>query len=238
MADFIRKVLSLDCDFHSVMPPSELTRVALGYCMESVKAAGGGPRELFEAFGAVWMITRLRMRQFALVRAGDELVYRTYPRCRSGAKYICTVDILRGEETVAIVDGMYIPVDCEKRTLIPIKAVDALWKHPAAEQMTNLFPRIKACGNFTAHSKRLAQMSDCDPNKHVTTTRYIAMVCDCVGFWDEGNPKVMKDFQIDFTREVLPGETINFTRWNEDGKVAARGQTDEGSTQFTAVCEF
>ena|GEM_PF-4229149 len=236
--DYEREVLSLDCDYHRLMPPSEIARIALGYCMESITADGGGRKELYEEFGAVWMITRLQMRQFDHVCAGDGLIYRTYPRCKSGGKYIYKIDVLRGEDKVASVDSMYIPVHFEKRTLIPIKRVDGIWKTPAAPEATNLFPKIRAHGEFSAHSKKVAAMSDCDPNKHVTTTRYIAMVCDCAGFWDDNSPNLMSRFQIDFTQEVLPGETMNFMRCGEDGMRVVRGKTAEGKTQFTATCQF
>lgn len=238
LREYKREIMCLDGDYFRLLPTSELIRTALCYIVDTMADEGCERGELFKVQNAVWMISRIRVEQFSHISVGDELCYRVLNRTPSGNKFLMTTEISRGFERVAVMDSMHIAVEFYKRKILPLDIIDPLWKTSADSDLSRYFSRLDTEGEYTPCGVFQAGKSDCDSNRHLTAPRYVSVACERAGFWDGEEPNLMKMFQIDFLREVRPGDKISLFRRDSGGRRLVRGVKERGVPSFTAMCEF
>ena len=66
------------------------------------------------------------------------------------------------------------------------------------------------------------------PDKNYTITDY----------WNGSDSRYMREMQMDFTSEVMPGTLLQYERGAQDGAKLVRGVKPDGKIAFTARCVY
>ncbi len=238
MSEYIKIVEMMECDRFCQLPPKQILEHCLSVTVTDAERDGCGRAAIYKACGAVWMISHMRIVQYAPIGPYEELVYRTFPRVVDGNRYIYYVEIYRGSECVVRFDTSYIPVDKAQRRIVRLSQLEPLWKTPARTADSPALHSLRPACDFTPCGSDTVRLSDCDTNGHMTSGAYLSLACNAVGFWESETPRLMRMMQVDFSREVLPGTLLSFERGEADGICYIRGIKPDGKVAFTAACEF
>ncbi len=238
MAEYIRIVEPMECDYYRHMPPS----VILSHCLSMMQAdfvANGIGRAVIQAeHGAVWMISSMSIRQHDCLRVGDIIKYDTYPRMIDGKKYVCRMDIYRGEDKIIEFETNFMAVQEKERKIVPVEELERHWTCPADIAMYRHLPPIKPGCEFREAGGDTVRLSDCDSNRHMTSAAYLSMACDALGYWENGEERQMRFMQVDFRSEVRPGTFVKYEIGEESGLKFMRGIKDGEKIAFIACCDF
>ena len=74
-----------------------------------------------------------------------------------------------------------------------------------------------------------------DINNHVNNTKYANYVLNAI---NPQNTDILKEFQIDYRKEVLEGTKLNIHHSKQDKTVLAKGQNDSGDIMFACKLEY
>ncbi len=238
MSEYTRLVETMECDLYRQLPPKQILEHCISMTLIDMKADGCDGPALEAGCGAVWMASHARFYQYSPIVPGDLLTYRTFPRVIEGNRYIYYVEIYRGGEMVVRFDASYIPVHKTERHVLRIAQVEPLWKTPSRTAVSRNLGRLRPNCAFSPCGSAVVRYSDCDINGHMTSGAYFSLVCDGLGFWEGGAPRVMQMIQLDFVSEVLPGTILRYERGEADGVRYLRGLKPDGQPAFVAACVF
>lgn len=238
MAEYLRMVEPMECDYYRHMPPSVILSHCLSMMQADFVACGIGRAVIQSEHGAVWMISSMEIRQFSNLRVGDEINYKTYPRIIDGKKYVFRIDIYRGDEKVVEFATNFIAVHETQRKIIPVAELERHWTGPAMAAERAYMPRICPKCEFTDVGGDTVRMSDCDSNGHMTSAGYLSLACDALSFWDGEEERLMRFMQVDFISEVRPGTFVKFEIGEENGFRFMRGVKGDGKIAFITCCDF
>lgn len=238
MAEYIRVVEPMECDFYRHMPPS----VILGHCLSYMQCdfvrEGCGRAVIQKDLGAVWMITSMRIIQYSNLVVGDIITYRTYPRVIDGKKYVFYLEIWREGEKIAEFDTNFMAVREKERHIVPAEQLENYWATPSRKTDERCLRRLQIDFELKPAGGDTIRMSDCDSNHHMTSAGYLSLACDALGFWDGNENTLMRKMQVDFLSEVRPGTYISFMTGEKDGVKYMQGVKPDGKIAFSALCEF
>ena len=238
MAEYIRLVEPMECDYYRHMPPS----VILSHCLSMMQCdfvRDGVGRGVIQAnHGAVWMISSMRIIQYADLCVGDTITYKTRPRVVEGKKYVFYLEIFRGDELVVRFDTNFIAVREKERKIVSVAELEPHWSKPPREAESRMLRPLRPQCEFRDGGGDTVRLSDCDSNRHMTSAGYLSMACDALGFWSDDGSKRMKMMQVDFISEVRPGSYVKFEVGEENGLKYMRGIKDGDKLAFVACCDF
>lgn len=238
MSEYRITVKSMEGDLFHRLPPKLILEHSLNCILSDLCADGGSREALYEAAGAVWMLSHTQFTQEAPILPGDELLLRVSPRMEKRTCYLYDVDILRGEETVVRLQATFIAVAKESRRIVRIAQLASIWKTPPQPARSSTMHRLRPVCEFLPCGSDLVRFSDCDFNGHMTSGAYLSMICNALEYWDSAVPRFMKAMQVDYSSEVYPGTELRFLRGELDGVRYVRGVKPDGRVAFTAACEF
>lgn len=230
-------ITPMEGDFNRVLPPATVLRQCLNSVLCDMKEDGCDRETVYQAVGATWMISRMRIYQYAQVNVWDTISYHTFPRVIENGRYIFYVEGYRDEELVIRFDSVFMPVDAAKRKVMDIEIIEPLWKAPPRQAQSKFLTRMDMECDYRPGGKQTVRYSDCDVNGHLTSPAYLYLVCDELGFWG-GDARMMKFVQIDYASEVMPGAELRFEVGEKDGAKLLRGYKEDGKLAFSARCEF
>lgn len=238
MAEYIRVVEPMECDYYRHMPPS----VILSHCLSVMQCdfvrEGCGRGVLQSQHKAVWMISSMRIFQYANLCVGDIITYKTYPRVIENKKYVFYLEIYRGTELIIRFDTNFIAVREAERKIVPVEELEGHWGTPSREAVSRHLQHLRPACEFVDAGGDTVRMSDCDSNHHMTSAGYLSMACDALGFWDGTPARLMRMMQVDFISEVRPGTFVKFQTGEENGIKYMHGVKPDGKIAFTAACDF
>ena len=230
------RILSLnETDMSGYIRPSVLCALSMDCTMTATNADGASNQRLREEFGAVWMLARLRLRQFVPLNMDDSVTLQTAPRVIVGGGYLRCVDIRRNDEPVARCDMVFMVVSIKDRKIVRPRDIDKYWFNPPADNPSTELRRLHFRGDIEHVSDLQVRRYDCDANGHLTSRRYIDYVCECGGYWD-GAPKLARELQVEYMNECHPGELISVDRVFQEDRQLLRGTKPDGRVAFCASC--
>ena len=238
LQDIIRTIEIMECDYHRTLPPKQVLEHTMSAILEAMRADGGDKDSLYQACGAVWMITHMRFYQSRIIFPGDQLRFHVGPRMIESGRYLFHADVFREDELVIRYDCSFVPVYKVERHIVRLSQVESIWKTPPETMEEKQLHRLRTPCEFFPCGSDSVRMSDCDINHHLTSSAYLALACDAVGYWEGPPERYMKMMQIDYTSEVLPGTLLTFERGEADGAKYVRGVKPDGKIAFTAECRF
>ena len=224
-----------DMDMYSALPPARLIK----YCIDATRLAGeedGFPASrLRSEIGGVWMIARLRVKQWRPIRGHEVLSIGVHDLGMERTSFIRDLDITREGEPVARSRLCYIVVSPEERKILRPGVVLTLWKEDPPRPTEGL-SKIRVPENMRELARTNVRFADCDLNGHFSSSNYADLICEAGGFWANG-PALMRELRIDFNAELKPGEPITLSVGQDGAYTVMRGAHADGAAGFTARYE-
>ena len=208
----------------------DLFQSAAGVHADSLRAGFGD----MLSRGLLWALVRVRYEVIATPPLYSRAVVRTWPLAPGGMS--CRRDYLVTDEAGReLLRGAsdWVFLDAATRKLTPTRSVyppDAtyLTERALPARMTRI-PDFEGEGAPVIVTPGFCEE---DMNGHVNNTRYADFALNALS--PAGDERIAA-FQIDFRREVLPGEPLTpFTR-REDGRAWVRGEGGEGECRFACA---
>ena len=238
MQDIIKKIEIMECDYHRTLPPKQVVSHAMSAVLEYMRATGGDRDRLYDTCGAVWMITHMKFRQHAIIYPEYELRFHVHPRVIDGGHYTFRAEVFRGEEPIVDFSTAFVPVHKTERHVLRLSLSEPIWTENAVTDASVSLHRLRPSCEFRPCGSDCVRMSDCDINHHLTSSAYLALICDALDYWNGSDSRYMREMQVDFTSEVMPGTLLQYERGEQDGAKFARGVKPDGKIAFTARCVY
>ena len=182
----------------------------------------------------LWVLIRVRYEVIATPPLYSRVVIRTWPLPPTGfggrRDYLVTDEagneLLRGTSD-------WVFIDAATRKLTPARDVypsDATYCTERA-----LAGRVGKVPDFATDAAPFAvtpHFCEEDMNGHVNNTRYADFALNALS---PAPDERIAAFQIDFRREVLPGEPLTLHALRREGDALVRGEGEEGETRFACA---
>lgn len=193
---------------------------------------GVGVVRLLKELGATWMMGQLEVEYLAPVRHSVPLKVEVLPRKNSGVCCLRQAVVQSESEALMRYTGKFLPVSFAERKVLPLSALDTLWKRPGGGQVAS-FGWVRLPETMELAERETVRHWWCDPNGHMTTYQYLNLVCELAGYWNAG-VRVLERVQIDFRKEFVPDEGMSLYRGVENGVTYISGIHDNGTLGFAA----
>lgn len=217
-------VLSSDCDMWRRMRLSALFRYLQDAAGAHAEELGGGHARTLDR-GFLWVLARIRLEAARLPAYDETVTLRTWPGPMAHAVYPRHYVIEdAGGGVLLRAASMWLLMDAESRRM-------------AFPKQTGVTVEGRVCGGELAlpaplrlpelenRTVRTARYSDVDVNGHVNNTRYLDWMDDLY------SPEFHRDhelrvFQINFSSEIRPGETVTLEYGGDAAAFAVVGRSD------------
>ena len=236
MYKYTHEVRGYETDMFAQVPPSMLVRMAVEAATLASVEEGVSREFIFPALGAVWMLSRLELRQSRVIRDGERLrIDATYIEATS-VSYLRRLIFSVDGEPAAVCDMESIVVDFDKRRILrPEVLLPLIKEHVRDDNEEQPVPvhRLRVSGELEHIRDIEVRRYDCDLNGHLTAPRYADYVCECSGYWDE-TPKMCEYLHIEYSGESRPGERLNIFASGESKKMLMKAVREDGKAAFSA----
>lgn len=184
----------------------------------------------------VWILVKLRFRVLKDAHMYQRVRVRTWPLPPERIGYVREY-VIADENGESIVEGSseWVLMDFSSRKIVRIEDLYPLEEFYEKRNYDDRFPRLR---NFEAEGNVFSftpPFSDFDMNGHVNNTKYANFVFDAIS---PKEPFAFREFQMDFHREVLPGEKLNIILGSQDNSILARGENEAGEKMFSCRIEL
>ncbi len=223
-------------DYHGFVSPNYMMREI----DEGVAAAnfedGVGFAHIFPTIGVTWMLGQCVLEFKELLTPAYEVEIEALQREQFGIATVRRCVMRREGREILRFAAKLLPVDFHARKAVPASTLDPFWKTPPApcgERIDFLkMPEAMETREVYAVKRR-----DCDTNRHMTAFRYLDLIMETVGYWEE-EARLPQRIQIDYLRECLPGEVLRLQYAKADGMHYCRGMKDDGTVAFHAAVKL
>ena len=222
-------------DMNAAAPPAELARMIIGDVLYQLDADGAPRLRLIEERHAVWMVDKFALRQTGAVSWGQNFDVDIKPRRERGVRVYYTAELLADGKSVGEAEIAFFAVEYSERRILRMSEIGDMWLAPA--ETAKPMPKAMWRGEMSLAAAEHVRPSDCDTNRHLTSPKYLDLVCDVTGYWDEA-PKLCEYMQIDYVSESRPGSELRLYTGADSGSVYVRGEHSDGRTAFDAVCRY
>ncbi len=196
------------CDMHGDWRPGAILEAmqetATAHCDRL-----GLSREVTDALGVAWVLSRCHVALKRLPRRGETISVETYPQAPRHLFYP-RVNVFRDGEGREIggAGSLWVLLDLRTRRITDSEAVKSRLPD---NRDRDAGPRVSAavrplaaepvCGEY------MPAYTDFDINGHANNTRYLDWCCNALGFETMADARLV-DFEISYESEILPGTRI------------------------------
>lgn len=184
----------------------------------------------------VWVLVRLRFRILKDAQMYQRVCVRTWPlppdRVGCQREYLICDE---NGETIVEGSSEWVHMDISARRIIAGGFNYPLSEFCEERNFPGRFPRIRGFESEGDVYTFLPPYSDFDMNGHVNNTKYANFVMDALPP-EEGQK--LKEFMIEYHREVLPGEKLSILSRREGESILARGENSAGENMFSCRLNF
>ncbi len=183
----------------------------------------------------LWVLTRIKFKVLSQPKSYQKVVVKTWPLAPGRLSYrreYCIEDE-KGEQLV-VGSSEWVVIHSEKRRLVSAPDLYPFTDGFCTEIMCE--EKLGKVANFDVLTEPYivnAGFSELDINNHVNNTKYANYVLDAI------NPEKtdeLKEFQIDYRKEVLEGTELSVYHIRQGATVFAKGQNSNGDIMF--ACEM
>ena len=235
MKGFTYEIRTGETDMFGLLPPAGLLKACLHCNMMQTESEGLTAGRLKEEFGAVWMLGGVRLRQTKPVYEGETLEVFVFSRGVEGCTYVRPIEVFKAGDRISEVKLSYITVREKDRRILRPSAVEEFWQNPLPLSDTEAYKKITMPAEAANAGSVTVRRSDCDINGHLSAFNYANLICEALGWWENG-PKIASTFQIDFRSELLPGENVSLYETHSGDAFTLKGCKENKTTAFTAEC--
>ena len=223
-----------DFDRWSTLRPAAIMDLFQDVAGRHANELGAGTDALMKK-NVVWILVKLRFRVLKDARMYQRVRVRTWPlppqRISYEREYVITDD---NGETIVEGSSEWVLMDFSDRRIVKLDDIYPLERFCEKRNYEERFPRLRAFEGEGETYSFLPSYSDFDMNGHVNNTKYANFVFDALS---PDHAFSLKEFRMEYHREVLPGERLNIVLAHQDGAILARGENDAGDKMFTCCIE-
>jgi medium-chain acyl-[acyl-carrier-protein] hydrolase len=165
-----------------------------------------------------WVLSRFKIHIQHLPSAGDLVRVQTWPKGIQ-QKLFCMRDFFimtpDGDTVYAEASSAWLLINTHTRRMqLPAVLGDGLPDNAGRSALDEPLERIEISGALQEQFTVQARTSMLDLMGHVTSSRYLEWVCDCFPvetFLGQDGRERLSWLQINFNREVRPGECVSVT---------------------------
>ena len=170
---------------------------------------GMGRRVLYEEYGVIWVLVRIRVDIIKYPKYRDTITIETWPQEPSRMGFDRDFLIKDSEGNVlAKAVSTWVVIDIESRKLVRPKSV--FQGYPPVIETRAIdckLGNLKANGKLEMAYKRTVRYSDIDVNRHLNNAKYLDFIMDSFSL-EEHREFNVKSIEISYSNEALLGDTI------------------------------
>ena len=222
-----------DTDVNRCVTPSTI----LSYMQETSNnhliLAGMSLDRLRDERGLAFLLSRIAVRMYAPLYAGDEIDVETWVCESRGLSFNRCFRILRDESVIAEAFSVWGLLDLNSRRLLPsVEFPYAIEPEEALSKELQMRVRLPAIDKMQLVGERRIVYSDIDYNGHMNNTHYPNMLCDFTP--DICNRRVV-GMTLSFLHEAAYGHTLRVYRGEQENGYLFRTLDEEGTTCLEAT---
>ena len=211
-----------ECDMERRWKPSAILEamqeIATAHC-NSVNLG----RDVTDALGVVWILSRCRVEFTRLPRIGEEYTLETFPQLVRHL-FFPRAHMFRGGDGAVIGGASSLWMLMDINTRKTVGNPDVASRLPAEEGAPVRMPGTVRPPRDAEpmRGEILPQYTDFDLNGHVNNTKYMDWCWNALGF-DGLEGRAFTAFEVNYDREVRRGEVIQTELYRTDGAVTFLG---------------
>ncbi len=224
-----------DFDKYDRIKPSAVLDLFQDAAGQHAEEIGLGFTSMIER-GFLWVLVRVKFEIIDAPSRYQDIIVKTWPLKPHRLNYrreYCIED--KNGKALIIGSSEWVIIDSKERKLL---AVPDLYPFDSFREDTMFEGKLSKVHDFeTNEASHIVNVgfSDLDINNHVNNTKYANYILDAV------NPQtddILKDFQIDYRKEVTLGTTLNIHCIRENETVTAKGINNTGDIMFACKIGF
>lgn len=185
----------------------------------------------------MWVLVRTRFTVETAPAMHSEVVVETWPLEPSRAGFRREYRMSDRNGNILIKGSSdWVIIDSVERRLVPAGDIYPIKEGFCTELMHT--DRLAKLRDFEADSERFhvtPEYGDIDMNGHVNNIKYMDYVINAL---KDAADASIKSVQIDYRKEVLPGEGIDIYTLKTDREIMAKGTDSEGNIKFICKIEI
>lgn len=202
-----------DTDPRGIIRPSRLLEYMQETGSRQCRACGMDPDTVFHEEGKGFILSRIRIRVDAAIRAYENIEVRTWCPPSRALTYLRCFSVLRDGRIVAEAISQWAFVDARNHAFVKVE--DFQYDFPEGDILDeHAFPKIARLPRTLAMQpvgERTVAYSDVDFNRHMNNTKYPDMVWDFLpAAAMEG--RRMATLSLSYLREAALGDTVTVYR--------------------------
>lgn len=226
-----------DCDSQGFLDICRLADKAAAAASTRNRLEGAGRQVLMEKLHAVWMIRRIKLRQYRHAHVGDEIVGYGSGRTLCGNQYAQYGELYINGELLADTNVMIMPVVLKSRRRLRCKNIEPLFTTPALNEAP-AFDILPTLEEVEYSHERSFTPDDCDNNAaHLSFFRYPALMRELLPIGKDEHPLIAK-LQLDYIRECVDGSRIVMGCVPNGKGYTVQAKHKNGKPCFNAYVEF
>lgn len=180
----------------------------------------------------IWVIVKVKFRIENDIKEHQKVIVKTWP-LPAGRVTLQREYLIEDESGNVLVKGTseWVTVHSEKRRIVPPTNVYPLEEYC---EDRNFEGKLIKVSDFTEHKAVFGvepQFCDLDRNGHVNNIRYADYVLNALS----PSECKIREFQIDFHREIMSGMKISVLLSQDENSVLAKGLNESGEKMFSCA---
>lgn len=185
----------------------------------------------------LWVLTRIKFKILSQPKRYKKVIVKTWPLEPNRLSYRreYSIEDENGELLIAG-SSEWVVIHSEKRRFVSVPDLypftDGFHTEIMCEEKLG---KVKDFETLSEPYTINARFSDIDINDHVNNAKYANYVLDAI------NPQSdheLKEFQIDYRKEVLVGTQLNIYHEKQDSQVLAKGVNSDGDIMFACKLDL
>lgn len=185
----------------------------------------------------VWVLSRVKIEWDAFPVTGDEVEIVTWPHgIEQKIFYRREFEFFSGGSRLARATSAWLLISPSARRIVPPQMRSITLPDGGRRALDETLEKILPPADLSLCGTRTAAFSDVDVMGHVNNARYIEWICDIYPL-EHYQSRRLSALQINYNKEVLPGETVELLRGTDPADPACDvlvGLKADGERAFEA----
>ena len=203
----VYRVRTRDCDMYGRWKPSALLEAMQEVAIDHCESVGLG-RGVTDGLGVVWVLSRIRVELSRQPVFGETVTLETFAMPMRHL-FFPRVHVFRDAEGREIggAQGLWVLMDIHTRRIVANPFVARQLPFEDRPSPADVPATVRPLCDAAEAASLLPGITEFDLNGHVNNARYMDWCWNALGF-DALRDREIRRFDVNYDREVLPGESI------------------------------
>ena len=225
-----------DFDKFGRIKPSSVLDLFQDAAGQHAEELGVGFEEMLKR-SYLWVLTRVKFKILGETQKYQKVIVKTWPLEPSRITYRREFSIENENGELRIGGSSeWVVIHSEKRRFVSASDLypftDGFHTEIMCEEKLGKIPDFETTAEPYVINSRFSEV---DINNHVNNTKYANYVLNAI---NPQNTDILKEFQIDYRKEVLEGTKLNIHHSKQGETILAKGQNDDGDIMFACKLEY